>query len=125
MVYIGIAQHEHQNLSARCILYGSTNNFISNHRRLLRLLYILISCGILLLSLIICSIMHDRRRARLKLEQEVLDNQQRIIAKKSMIDRRSLPPRRGGDMDRMTMARLGSMIDERPSAVHSFIQSPK
>jgi hypothetical protein len=69
--------------------------------------------------------MHDRRRARLKLEQEVLDNQQRIIAKKSMIDRRSLPPRRGGDMDRMTMARLGSMIDERPSAVHSFIQSPK
>jgi len=30
-----------------------------------------------------------------------------------------------GEINRMTMGRLGSMIDERPSAVHSFFQSPR
>jgi hypothetical protein len=40
-----------------------------------------------------------------------------MIPQKSIIDRRSPP--------RVTMARLGSKIDERPSAVHSFFQSPK
>jgi hypothetical protein len=112
-VYIGINRHEYKNFSARCILYGSSNNSISNHHRLLRLLYILIGCGILLLSLIICSMLNDRRR--MKLKQQLEENKQSIIP-----IRRSSSKR--GDM---TMARLGSMIDERPSAVHSFFQSPK
>jgi hypothetical protein len=131
-IYIGISQHQYKNFSARCILYGSSNNFISNYHRLLRLLYILIGCGILLLSLIICSILNDQRQAKLKqqLEQEIIDNRHTIVPKKSMPvfidkDRRSSPPPRRGEINRMTMARLGSMIDERPSAVHSFFQSPK
>ncbi len=114
-IYIGIAEYEFQNFSARCILYGSSDNIISNHRRLLRLLYILIGCGIFLLSLIICSIINDRRRT--KFEQEILANRHMMIPQKSIIDRRSPP--------RVTMARLGSKIDERPSAVHSFFQRPK
>ncbi len=129
-IYIGIAQHQYKNFSARCILYGSSNNFISNHRRLLRLLYILIGCGILLLTLIICSIMNDRRQAKLKqqIEEEIIDNRHTIIPKKSMTEfidknRRSSPRR--GEINRMTMARLGSMTNERSSAVHSFFQSPK
>jgi hypothetical protein len=129
-VYIGIALHEYKNFSARCILYGSSNNSISNHNRLLRLLYILIGCGILLLSLIICSILNDRRRAKLKqqLEENIIENKQSIIPNKSMavfIDKDRRSSSRRGDINRMTMARLGSTIDERSSAVHGFFQSPK
>jgi hypothetical protein len=122
-IYMGIAEYDYKNFSTRCILYGSSDNFLSNHRRLLRLLYILIGCGILLLSLIICSIINDRRQARLKqeFEEKILQNTQTTMMmppQKSIIDRRT-------EMNRITMARLGSTIDERPSAVHSFFQSPK
>jgi RNA recognition motif-containing protein len=130
IIYIGISLHQYKNFSARCILYGSSNNSISNHRRLLRLLYILISCGMFLLSLIICSIINDRRRAKFKqqLEQEMMDNRHTIVPKKSMpvfIDKDRKSSSRRGDINRMTMARLSSMVDERPSAVHSFSQTPK
>jgi hypothetical protein len=130
-VYIGIALHEHRNFSARCILYGTLNNSISNHRRLLRLLYILIGCGLFLLSLIICSIMNDRRQANIKQQleeeerQQIIENRHTIIPKKSMAVFIDKPPSKRGDINRMTMARFGSTIDERPSAVHSFFQSPE
>jgi len=64
--------------------------------------------------------MNDRRRAKFK--QEIIDHQPMIIPKKSttvFIDKDQ------GEINRMTMARLGSMIDERSSAVHSFFQSPR
>ena len=129
-VYIGIARHEYTNFSAQCILFGSFNNPISNHHRRLRLLYILISGGIFLLTLIICSIINDQRQFRLKqpLEQEIIDNRHAIISKNSMnssngIDRRSLA--KHDDTNRMTIARLGSLINERSSAVHSFFKNPK
>ncbi|CAF3540202.1 unnamed protein product [Adineta steineri] len=124
-VYIGISMYQHKNFSARCVLYGSANNFTSNHQRILRLLYILISCGIILLSLIICSIINDRRQAKLK--QEIMDDKHTIVPKKSVtvfIDRDRKSSSKRGDINRMTMARLNSMTDnERSSAVHSFSQS--
>ncbi|CAF4228658.1 unnamed protein product [Adineta steineri] len=126
-VYIGIAMYQYKNFSARCVLYGSANNFTSNHQRILRLLYILISCGIILLSLIICSIINDRRQAKLK--QEIMDDKHTIVPKKSVtvfIDRDRKSSSKRGDINRMTMARLDSMTDnERSSAVHSFSQSSK
>ncbi|CAF1046728.1 unnamed protein product [Rotaria sp. Silwood1] len=126
-VYIGIAIQEYKNFSAQCILYGKLNTSMSNHRRLIRLLYILIGCGILLLSLIVCSILNDQRQVKLKQQleqQEIIDNRHTIIPKKSMNvlidnDRRS-PSLRRADINRMTMAQLRSTVDERPSAVHSF-----
>jgi hypothetical protein len=64
--------------------------------------------------------MIDQRRAKLK--QEIIDNQSTIIPKKS---RTVFIDKDRGEINRMTMARLGSIIDERPSAVHSFFQSPR
>ncbi|CAF0736149.1 unnamed protein product [Adineta ricciae] len=126
-VYIGISTHEYKNLSAGCILNGSSRNSISHHRRLLRLLYILISCGIVLLSLIICSIMNDRRRAKLEKQQEELTfNKQVTVPQKSMtvyVDKDRKSSARRGDPTRLTMARLQSIIDERPSAIHNFSPS--
>ena len=129
-IYVGIGENEQKNFSVRCILYGSSNNLPSNHRRLLRLLYILLACGIFLLSLIICSILNDRRQARLKqeLEQQMLENTQANMistSHRSLIDRRSLPSVRRTEVNRMTLSRLGSTLDGRSSAVHSFFQSPK
>jgi hypothetical protein len=128
--FIGIAQHRHKNFSATCILYGSSNSSTSNHRRLLRLLYILIGCGLLLLGLIICSIMNDRRRTKLKQqqeqEQEIIDNRHTVGPTKSMsvfVEKDRMSPPRRGDINRMTMARLGSTVGERSSAVHNFFQS--
>ena len=121
--YIGISKNAPMNISVRCILYGSTKNLISNHRRLLRLLYILIACGILLLCLIICSILNDRRRARLKdeLQEKIIENTQI----NNMPTRKSIPLPRRTEFNRMTTGRLGSTIDGRSSAVHSFFQSPR
>ncbi|CAF2434451.1 unnamed protein product [Rotaria sp. Silwood2] len=126
-IYIGIALHEYKNFSAQCFLYGELNNSISNHRRLIRLLYILIGCGIFLLSLIVCSILNDQRQLKLKQQleqQKIIDNRHTIVPKNSMnvlIDKdgRSSSLRRT-DINRITMAQLGSTVDERSSAVHSF-----
>ncbi|CAF0816463.1 unnamed protein product [Rotaria sordida] len=126
-IYLGISLHEYKNFSAQCIIYGELNNSISNHRRLIRLLYILIGCGIFLLSLIVCSIMNDQRQIKLKQQleqQEIIDNRHTIVPKNSMNvltdnDRGSSSLRRT-DINRITMAQLGSTVDERPSAVHSF-----
>lgn len=126
-VYVGIAIHDNKNFSAKCILYGSLNNTLSNHDRLVRLLYILISCGIFLLSLIVCSIMNDQRKIKLKqqLEQETFDNRYTIVPKKSMngfIDKDRKSSVQRSDLNRMTLTRLKSIVDERPSAVHSFVE---
>jgi hypothetical protein len=128
--YIGIALHNDQNLSARCFLYGSSNDSVSKRRQLLRLLYILISCGILLLSLITCSIINDRRQARLKqqlqAEEVILPDRSTIVPKKSMtvfIDRGRKSSARRADLNRMTMPHSGSLVETRPSAVHSFSPS--
>lgn len=124
LIYIGISEYSPMNISVRCILYGSSTNLISNHRRLLRLLVILIACGILLLSLIICSIFNDRRRTRLK--EEIIENSQinNMPIRKSIRDRRSIPLPRRTEFT-TTATRLGSTIDGRSSAVHSFFQSPR
>ncbi|CAF3201810.1 unnamed protein product [Rotaria socialis] len=125
LVYIGIALHEYRNFSATCIVYGELNNSISNNSRLIRLLYILIGCGILLLSLIVCSIVNDQRQMKLKqqLEQEIIDNRNTIVPNNSttvFIDKDRKSSTHRADMNRMTVARLGSVVGERSSAVHSF-----
>ncbi|CAM4785207.1 unnamed protein product [Rotaria magnacalcarata] len=125
LIYIGIALHEYRNFSATCIVYGELNNSISNNSRLIRLLYILIGCGILLLGLIVCSIVNDQRQMKLKqqLEQEIIGNRNTIVPKNStavFIDKDRKSSTHRADMNRMTMARLGSVVDERSSAVHSF-----
>ncbi|CAF2147171.1 unnamed protein product [Rotaria magnacalcarata] len=126
LIYIGIALHEYRNFSATCIVYGELNNSISNNSRLIRLLYILIGCGILLLGLIVCSIVNDQRQMKLKqqLEQEIIGNRNTIVPKNStavFIDKDRKSSTHRADMNRMTMARLGSVVDERSSAVHSFV----
>lgn len=69
--------------------------------------------------------MHDQRQIKLKeqLEQEISDKRNTIIQKKSAVgfvdnDRRSTAQR--ADMNRITTTRINSIIDQRPSAIHSF-----
>lgn len=123
---IGLASFQHANFSARCILYASSSNPIPNRRQLLRLLYILIGCGLLLLAFIICSIMNDRNRPR---SRQIIDEQPPILDLKKSIavpmEKGRVSEARKDNLHRLTMARLSSMIDERPSAVHGFFQTPK
>ena len=123
---VGLAAAEHANFSARCILYASTSNPVANRRQLLRLLYILIGCGLLLLGFIVCSIMNDWNRPRSK---QLVEGEPTVGPKKSiaaLLDKgRVSDTARRDNLHRLTMARLSSMIDERPSAVHSFFSSPK
>lgn len=114
-LYVGIAENDFQNFSVRCILYGSSiNPSLTSQQQLLRLIYILIACGIFLLCLISLSIFYDRKRMKIEEEDEQQQKQQRysVAPKKSIIER-------------MTLANLGSIADSRPSAIHSFIRSPK
>ena len=127
-VYVGIALHEHENFTARCILYGSSQRAMSSHRQLLRLLYILIGSGILLLVFIVLSIVIERRHAaleqKLKFETEMFDRPAIVMPKRSITalaaSKERLAESRRERMSRATLGRLGSTVDERPSAVHSF-----
>jgi len=112
-LYVGIAENDFQNFSVRCILYGSsTNPSLTSQQRLLRLIYILIACGIFLLCLISLSIFYDRKRMKIEEADEQQQQRYSVAPKKSVIER-------------MTLANLGSIADSRPSAIHSFIRSPK
>jgi hypothetical protein len=124
-ISLGLAVHQHGNLSARCILYGSRMEKASVDRPLLRLLYILIGCGLLLLGLIFVSMIHDRYRTTSNAILEYVshvDNHRSSPSRKASINKHRISDEKRRPL---TFIRSGSMVDERSSSVHSFFARPK